>query len=153
MSIQGRSEGMSRTDERMRSLMLVYLVGGIAVVLAILWWTYPGTTQIAEPRIGRLEARYRHDASALLQASGVTSGAKNCQYLSKAMALECEVDPNVIVTLRNSLQAAGWSPALSAANEYTFTKAKDLAAVRCTERKSESLCYFSLKFNLTDAAA
>jgi hypothetical protein len=56
----------------------LYLVGGVAIVFAILWWLVPGSPA-APAAMGRLEQTYREEISVLFGEKAATG----CQYWPK----------------------------------------------------------------------
>ena len=133
--------------------MMVYLVGGVALVLAALWWLFPEALQKRDPIVGRLEARYRAEGGKLLSSAGVAPDASRCSYYTKALALACQVSPTAKAGLRSALQQAGWVVATDKPNQLVFIRERDTASLNCESPTRTGLCEFTLRYRLNNADA
>jgi hypothetical protein len=66
----------------------LYLVGGIALVLLVLWLLAPPLPS-AEPAVGRLEQAYREELASLFGSSV----ERQCKYWPKHLYIACESVP------------------------------------------------------------
>ena len=101
----------------------LYVVGGVAIVLAILWWLVPGSPATPVP-MGRLEQAYREEISLLF---GETT-ATGCQYWSKHLYITCgTVDVNASL-----LHDRGWKPGTSSGEVKWYVRDQWKLKIRCS---------------------
>ena len=107
----------------------IFLGGGIASVLALLWWLSPGPPAAPLP-MGRLEQAYREEVTALFGQQ--TAGA--CQYWAKHMYITCgtaTVNPQ-------QLLERGWQVESSSEKESSYLRAQWRLKLRCSTLSKES---------------
>ena len=125
--------------------MLAYLLGGIALVLVVLYWLFPRPGLEHEPVAGWLEARYRAESSKLFSAAGISPSTK-CEYVGKMLVLVCRVPLAAQSSLDSALRQAGWSFTAGESGAAQFVKERSLAIVRCPAPRRDSECEFTLNY-------
>jgi len=107
----------------------VYLAGGIAAVLALLWWLSP--TPTAEPLpMGRLEHAYREEVAALFGQRT----ASGCQYWAKHLYITC----GTVNVSPPQLRERGWQVESSSETEASYLRGQWRLKLRCTSVRKES---------------
>ena len=107
----------------------LYLVGGIALVLAALWWLRPG--QPAEPLpMGRLEQAYREEITALFGQQA----ANACQYWAKHLYITC----GTVNVSQPKLRERGWQVESSTEQSASYLRAQWRLKLRCAASSKES---------------
>jgi len=135
-----------------RNAIGVFVIGGIAVVLAALWFFFPQSHQTSEPLMGQLEARYRAESGVLFRTAGLSPEATRCSYYAKSFALVCQVAPAANTGLQTALQQSGWV-ASQKSGELVFIRERDTASVSCSSPVQSELCEFTLRYRLKNADA
>ena len=150
----GPSQPQIRSPDNIgRNGMFLFIIGGIALVLAALWWLFPEALQKKDPLVGRLEARYREEGGSLLRAAGVAPDASHCSYSAKLLVLACRVAPSANTSLPSALQQAGWVVATGKRGQLVFTRGRDTASLSCERPTPPELCEFTLRYRLNNADA
>ena len=137
--------------ELLRTGTLVYLIGGIALVLGVLWWALPGPETSINPAMGKLEARYRSEFQALLAVVGLREELTNCTYFPKSLTLACEIPSSLEEQLRSALSAGGWQSQPTRLM-FAFTKERDIASLEC-HSETRAPCEFRLTYRLSASGA
>ncbi len=107
----------------------IYLGGGIAAVLALLWWLFPGPPVNPLP-MGRLEQAYREEITALFGQQA----ASGCQYWAKHMYITC----GTVTVNTPQLLERGWQLESSSKNESSYLRAQWRLKLRCSSPSKES---------------
>jgi hypothetical protein len=131
----------------MRAGTVIYLIGGIAAVLGVLWWVFPQPSAPASVGLGRLEARYRTELPELFAAAGLRDDPAKCNYSAKSLTLACTVPMSSESGLRSVLGKSGWAPSQTQSQTFLFTKGRDIASFQCF-RQSDSHCEFRLTYSM-----
>jgi hypothetical protein len=114
-------EQETKADLQAGALKL-YVIGGIALVLATLWWLAPGEELKPMP-MGRLEQAYREEVTALF---GATTAAA-CEYWGKLMYIKCGT-----VQVDESLLAKhGWQAGSSSGGIRWYSKERWRLKLQC----------------------
>jgi hypothetical protein len=130
----------------MRAGTAIYLIGGVAAVLGVLWWLFPQPSTPATVGMGRLEARYRTELPELFASAGLRDDLAKCNYSAKSLALVCTVPASSEPGLRSALGRSGWAPSQTQGQTFLFTKDRDMASFQCF-RQPES-CEFRLTYSM-----
>jgi hypothetical protein len=107
----------------------LYLVGGVVVILAILWWLVP-RSPATPAAMGRLEQAYREEISLLF---GETT-ATGCRYWSKHLYITCgTVDVNASL-----LHDRGWKPGTTLGEVKWYVRDQWKLKLRCSPLSNRS---------------
>jgi hypothetical protein len=107
----------------------LYLVGGVAIVLAILWWLVPGSPA-APTAMGRLEQTYREEISVLFGETAATG----CHYWPKHLYISCgTVDVNASL-----LHDRGWKSGTSSGDVKWYVRDQWKLKLRCAPLSARS---------------
>ena len=131
------SEG-SRTDLQ-RSFMLLYVLGGIAAVLMLLWQLAPPIKN--GPGTGALESRYREEVARLFAQDVFPSAT--CNYHPKLLMLACTVPTDMEPKLMRLLLQEGWT---EVEGRLQHRNLQDAGTFECRTRTSPSHCKLTLQF-------
>ena len=107
----------------------IYVVGGIAVVLAALWWLAPGE-EIKPLPMGRQEQAYREEVTAIFGSDAAAA----CEYWSKHLYITCgtvEVDESL-------LTKRGWASSPPSGGFQWYTKDRWRMKLRCAPLSPQS---------------
>ena len=106
-----------------------YLLGGVALVLGVLWWLWPGEELKPMP-MGRQEQGYREEIAALFGAQA----AFTCEYWSKHLYIKCgavEVNDSV-------LASRGWHPKSGANKVRWYVKDRWRMKLNCLPENAKT---------------
>ncbi len=107
----------------------IYLAGGIAGVLALLWWLSPGPP--AKPSaMGRLEQAYREEIAALFGQQA----ASGCQYWAKHLYITC----GAVAVDQAQLRERGWQMESSSEKGASYLRAQWRLKLSCASISKES---------------
>jgi hypothetical protein len=106
-----------------------YIVGGLAIVLAALWWLSPAPAAKPLP-VGQLEQAYREEITSLFGQQAATE----CQYWAKHLYMTCgtvDVSPT-------QLRERGWQVETTAGNGSSYLREQWRLKLACAGPGSES---------------
>lgn len=106
-----------------------HLVGGVAAVLALLWWLFPGPPANPLP-MGRLEQAYREEITALFGEQA----ASECQYWAKHIYITC----GTVAVSTPQLLDRGWQLESFSEKESSYLRAQWRLKLRCSTLSKES---------------
>jgi len=112
-----------------REAFNLYLLGGVAVVLAALWWLAPAPPS-KPPQMGRLEQAFREEVTSLFG----TQAAAACKYWPKHLYMTCG---NVTVNPLQ-LRERGWQLESSSENRISYLREQWLLKLHCAPLSKES---------------
>jgi hypothetical protein len=123
----------------LRSAAVVFLFGGIAAVLALLWQLSPPLKP--EPRMGALESRYRDEVMRAFAAADLS--APTCHYYAKQLLLACTTPTYTEAKLLHVLGREGW---IGSDGGARLQGSQDAASFGCRTKESPSACELRIWF-------
>jgi hypothetical protein len=107
----------------------IYVVGGVALVLAVLWWLAPGDELKPMP-MGRQEQAYREEVDSLFGAEAASA----CEYWSKHLYITC----GTVQVNESLLTKRGWQPSSQSGGFRWYTKERWRMKLQCAQQSPEA---------------
>ena len=124
-------------DNALRNAALVLVVGGVALVLGVLYLV--GRPPLRMEHVpGWLEEKYKAEADRLFAAAGERQAPSSCVFLGKSIAFSCKVSALKREPMARALRDSGWSKVQGSSSSFRFTREQDIrcgsAEVRTRQR-------------------
>ena len=131
-----------------KSVFMLFLVGGVAIVLYVLFQLAP-PLPIHRTQVGATEERLRDELATVWKVASID--APECEYVSKQFALRCAMPAEGQQQVIAAFRIRGWRTAVDTPSFSKLHRDRDVASITCEKAGKPNRCELQVRFKLRDA--